>query len=455
MGSLRLKISVSGVRGVVGETLTPQLLSRFCQAYGTYVGQGKVLIGRDTRPSGAMVLQAACAGLMSTGCSPVDMGVAPIPAIQHRAASRADLCGAIAITASHNPAEWNALKLLSAEGLFLSTLEANELLDIYHQGAFRRAPGDQRVGLQRDDGGVDAHLDAVASQVDAAAIRAANLLVAVDCVNGAGAVATPQLLQDRLGCRLERIGCEPSGLFQRPPEPLPQNLGELRARVVHSGAVIGLAQDADADRLAVIDEHGRCLEGDQMLALLVDLALRRAPGPVVVNLSTSNLIEHVAAGHGVEVFRSPVGEANVVASMRRHHAVVGGEGSGGLIFPAVHHCRDSFAGMALLLEFVAGGGSVARFVDALPPRVRLSHKLPLPAAVPRGVLFQLRDTFADADIDLRDGLKASWPDRWLHVRASNTEPILRVMVEAEDRATAEEMHQDVVRRMRHRLTVDS
>ena len=451
MGSLRLKISVSGVRGVVGETLTPQLLSRFCQAYGTYVGQGKVLIGRDTRPSGAMVLQAVCAGLMSTGCRPVDMGIAPIPAIQHRAANRDDVRGAIAITASHNPAEWNALKLLSWEGLFLSTLEANELLDIYHQGAFFRAPGDLRVGLDIDDGGVDAHLDAVVAQVDAEAIRAAGLLVAVDCVNGAGAVATPQLLEGRLGCRLERIGCEPSGLFGRPPEPLPQNLTELRQRVLSSGATLGLAQDADADRLAVIDELGRPLEGDQMLALLVDLALRRCPGPVVVNLSTSNLIEHVAQAHGVEVFRTPVGEANVVAGMQRHGAVVGGEGSGGLIFPAVHHCRDSFAGMALLLEFVARGGSVARFVDELPPRVRLAGRLPLPAAVPRGVLFQLRDTFGDADLDMRDGLKASWPDRWIHVRASNTEPILRVMVEAKDPAAAEALHQRVVRQLEKML----
>ena len=449
MGSLRLKISVSGVRGVVGETLTPQLLARFCQAYGTYVGQGRVLIGRDTRPSGDMVLHAACAGLMSTGCRPVDMGVAPIPAIQYRAATRADVVGAIAITASHNPAEWNALKLLSRDGLFLSTLEANELLDIYHQGAFHRAPGDQGVGAEVDAGGVEAHLDRVVSQVDADAVRAAGLTVAVDCVNGAGAVATPRLLQ-RLGCAVAALGCEPSGLFPRPPEPLPQNLTELRQRVLDSGAVLGLAQDADADRLAVIDEGGRPLEGDQMLALLVDLALRRDPrgaGPVVVNLSTSNLIEHVAAAHGVEVFRSPVGEANVVAGMKRHSAAVGGEGSGGLIWPLVHHCRDSFAGMALLLEFVAGGGSVADFVDALPARARLAGKLPLAAAVPRGVLLQLRDGYPDAELDLRDGLKATWPDRWLHVRASNTEPVLRVMTEAEDHDTAEALYEDVVARL--------
>ena len=444
MGSLRLKISVSGVRGVVGETLTPQLLARFTQAFGTYVGSGKVLVGRDTRPSGEMVAQAVFAGLMSTGCRPVDLGIAPIPAIQRRAALRGDVRGAIAITASHNPAEWNALKLLSAEGLFLSTLQASELLDIYHQGDFCRASGDQAVSLEQDRGAVAAHLDAVEALLEVEQIRRAGLHVAVDCVNGAGAVATPQLLRERLGCRLEPLGCEPSGQFLRPPEPLPKNLGELCRLVKSSGAVVGFAQDADADRLAVVDEGGRPLEGDQMLALLVHLALRRGVGPVVVNLSTTDLIEHVAASHGAPVFRSPVGEANVVELMQRHHAVVGGEGSGGLIFPAVHHCRDSFAGMALLLEYLAGGESISRWIDALPPRARVSGRLALPAAVPRSVLLGLRDGMEGAEIDLQDGIKASWPDRWVHVRASNTEPILRIIVEAHDQATAAQLHSQTV-----------
>jgi phosphomannomutase len=436
MSALRLKISVSGVRGVVGETLTPQLLCRFAQAFGSYVGPGKVLVGRDTRPSGVMVASATFAGLMATDCQPIDLGITPIPAIQHRAARRTDVCGAIAITASHNPAEWNALKLLSNDGFFLSGLQANELLDIYHQGTFRKAEASDIPAPGLDDKAITSHLDAVCAQVDVEAIRRARIKLAIDCVNGAGAVATPTLLE-RLGCEVIRLGCEPTGIFTRPPEPVPENLTELRQTVETTDALIGLAQDADADRLAVIDELGRALEGDVMLAILIELALRRKLGPVVVNLSTSNLIDHVAARHGVPVTRSPVGEANVVGAMQAVNAVVGGEGSGGLIYPEVHACRDSFVGMALLLDHIAAGGSVAELVDQLPPRVRIQTKRPMPGAMARRVIFKLRETLADAELDLRDGLKATWPSSWVHVRPSNTEPVLRVMVEAEDRAAAE------------------
>ena len=331
--ALRLKISVSGVRGVVGETLTPRLLARFAQAFGTYVGQGKVLVGRDTRPSGQMVTDAVFAGLLATGCTPVDVGVAPIPAIQYRLSRREDVRGGIAVTASHNPAEWNALKLLSHAGLFLNTMQANELLDIYNQGAFSLVSGEEVPSPDAfDEEAVEAHLDAVLEQVDVRAIRAAKLRVAVDCVNGAGAVATPTLLR-RLGCQVSPLGCSPSGLFHRPPEPLPEHLGALRRLVTEREVPVGFAQDADADRLAVVDSAGRALSGDVMLALLVDMVLRRGRGPVVVNLSTSSLIDVVAARHGAEVIRSPVGEANVVEAMLEHDAVVGGEGSGGLIYP--------------------------------------------------------------------------------------------------------------------------
>lgn len=446
MRSIRLKISVSGVRGVVGETLTPQLLVRFAQAFGTYVGPGRVLVGRDTRPSGPMVANAVFAGLLATGCAPVDLGIAPIPAIQYRASRRHDVCGAIAITASHNPAEWNALKLLSREGLFLSDMQATELLDIYNQGLFDKVPGPDVPKPGRDDSAVAAHLAAVLEQVDVEKIRAARLPIAIDCVNGAGAVATPILLS-QLGCTAVRINCEATGDFVRPPEPLPQNLGELCGVVQRGDVRVGFAQDADADRLAVVDESGRALEGDVMLAILIDLALAREPGPVVVNLSTSNLIEHVAAKHGVPVFRTPVGEANVVQGMQQHGGIVGGEGSGGLIYPRIHSCRDSFIGMALLLEHLAGGGSIRELADALPPRVRLADKIPMPGGLARQVVYQLRSTLADAELDSRDGLKASWPEGWLHVRASNTEPILRLHVEAADRQTAQRLHSRVTEQL--------
>lgn len=445
MRTMRLKISVSGVRGVVGETLTPRLLSRFAQAYGTYVGPGKVLVGRDTRPSGQMVVDAVFAGLLATGCTPIDLGVVPIPALQYQLSRSPDVRGGIAVTASHNPIEWNALKLLSAAGLFLSTDQANELLDIYNQGTFRRVDGRHVQVPGHDDSTVEAHLDAVLDQVDVSSIRGARIRVALDCVNGAGAIAAPLLLS-RLGCKVtHRLGCQPSGHFHRPPEPLPKNLTALCEKVRQTRAHVGFAQDADADRLAVVDGAGRALEGDVMMALLVDLAIARKPGTVVVNLSTSQLIDFVARRRGVRVVRSPVGEANVVAAMQAHDAVVGGEGSGGLIFPGIHTCRDSFIGMALVLEYLARGEcTVAELVDRLPARVMIREKLPLTSTMARKLLAELRSRYAGEDLDLRDGVRVTWPDRWVHVRASNTEPVVRVIAEAPDEEGAEELKRQVM-----------
>jgi phosphomannomutase len=243
----------------------------------------------------------------------------------------------------------------------------------------------------------------------------------------------------RLGCTISPLGCSPSGHFHRPPEPLPVNLAALRQLVSEQGVPVGFAQDADADRLAVVDGTGRALEGDVMLALLVDLVLRRQKGPVVVNLSTSSLIDAVARRHGAEVIRTPVGEANVVEAMLEHGAVVGGEGSGGLIYPGIHTCRDSFIGMALILEHLARGEqTIAELVEKLPPRVMIKEKLPIPSSVARRLLTRLRKGLQDANaIDLRDGVKALWEDRWVHVRPSNTEPVVRIIAEAPDREGAE------------------
>jgi phosphomannomutase len=444
---MRLKISVSGVRGVVGETLTPRLLARFSQAFGTYVGPGRVLVGRDTRPSGGMVSDAVFAGLLATGCTPVDLGVAPIPSIQLRCATRKDVRGGIAVTASHNPAEWNALKLLSHRGLFLNTMEASELLDIYNQGTFRSVSGAEVPAPEYDDQAVQAHIDTVLSEVDLSLIRRARIRVAVDCVNGAAAEATPTFLE-RLGCQVVRLGCQPSGHFHRPPEPVPENLTELCQLVRDRQTLVGFAQDADADRLAVVDGGGRALDGDVMLALLVDLSLRRSKGPVVVNLSTSSLIEAVARRHGTPVVRTPVGEANVVEAMLAHDAVVGGEGSGGLIYPGIHTCRDSFIAMALVLEHLARRETtVAELVDKLPPRVMIKDKLKMSSTRARQLLAVLRRALAGdeggGELDLRDGVRVTWADCWVHVRPSNTEPIVRIICEAPDGPGAEALKRRV------------
>ncbi len=349
-----LKISISGVRGIVGEALTPLLLTHFAQAYASYVGGGTVLLGRDTRRSGEMACQAVVAGLLAGGCRVLDAGIVPTPTVQLNV-PRLGCAGGVIVTASHNPEEWNALKLVAGDGRFLSPLQAEELLDIYHQEESRGAeePG-TRVEPCPD--ALDAHLRAVLELVDVDAIRRRQFRVAVDCVNGAGAVLTPRLLT-ALGVTAVPLYTTPGAGFPHTPEPLPEHLGELSRAVAAEGCDLGFAQDPDADRLALVDERGVCLGGEYTLALAVKHVLeRQGGGTVVVNLSTSRAIDDVAALTGASVFRSKIGEINVILEMQRRRAVIGGEGNGGVIYPALHYARDSFIGMALILEHLAGGG---------------------------------------------------------------------------------------------------
>ncbi|MGA3079672.1 MAG: phosphoglucosamine mutase, partial [Bryobacteraceae bacterium] len=304
-----LKIGVSGIRGVVGDFLTPGLACAFAQAFGTYVGAGRVVVGRDTRSSGEMLHHAVACGLLAAGCDVVDIGVLPTPTLQiYVGATRAR--GGIAITASHNPPEYNALKLFNSEGLFFNSYERGELLDLYHQSDFRRATNEEIRRATSDYASPPRlHIERVLGHVDAARIRQRHFRVALDAVNGAGSVMTVGFLRDTLGCDLHAISTDPTKPFPRIAEPRPDTLGDLSELVRSSGAEIGFAQDPDGDRLAVADETGRVLDNDDVLALAVDAALRRLPGDVVVNLTTSSVIDEVAAAHGRRVYRTPVGEA--------------------------------------------------------------------------------------------------------------------------------------------------
>ena len=293
-----LKIGVSGIRGVVGPFLTPSLACSFAQAFGTYVGAGRVAVGRDTRSSGEMLWHAVACGLLSAGCEVVDVGVLPTPTIQVYVGATGAR-GGIAITASHNPPEYNALKLFNGEGLFFNHYERGELLDLYHQSEFRRASNAEMRSIARDFATAPRlHIERVLRHVDAERIRRRRFHVALDAVNGAGAVLTPGFLRDTLGCGLDAIAVDPSQPFPRDAEPRPDTLGDLVRLVRECGADIGFAQDPDGDRLAVVDETGRVLDNDDVLALAVDAALRRLPGDVVVNLTTSSAIDVVAAEHG-------------------------------------------------------------------------------------------------------------------------------------------------------------
>jgi phosphomannomutase len=437
-----LKIGVSGVRGVVGEFFTPSLALHFAQAFGTYVGRGRVVVGRDTRTSGPMLQHAVNCGLLAAGCDVVDVGILPTPTIQiyveHIRAR-----GGIGLTASHNPMEYNALKLFNKEGQFFNHYERNELIDLYHQSDFTQATNAE-IGFVKVDAGTakEVHINRVLAKVDVERIRRRKFRVALDAVNGAGSVMTPGFLVDSLGCHLDAISIDSTKVFPRVAEPRPDTLGDLSALVTRTGAEVGFAQDPDADRLAIADEFGRVLDNDDVLALAVQRALAVVPGDVVVNLTTSSAIDDIAAAFGRKVYRTPVGEANVVETMQAVKAAIGGEGSaGGVIFPAVQLCRDSFTAMAFLLDLMAETGkTVSELVAALPQYVRKSGKVPFAHGRLGGLMQALEEGFPEAVADRTDGLKLLWPDRWVHVRSSNTEPLLRVFVEAKTEEAAEKLY---------------
>ena len=436
-----LKIGVSGIRGVVGPFLTPQLTRAFAQAFGTYVGPRRVVVGRDTRASGPMLQHAVHCGLLAAGCEVTDVGVLPTPTIQFYTA-RCGARGGLAITASHNPPEYNALKMFNAAGPFFNHYERSELLDIYHQSAFREATNAEMRGVTRDaDAPVRLHIEQVLAQVNAERIRARRFQVALDAVNGAGAVMTPHFLQHALGCELQAISIDPGKPFPRVAEPGPETLGDLARLVREQGCDIGFGQDPDGDRLAVVDETGRVLDNDDVLAVAIDAVLARQRGAVVVNLTTSSAIDDIAAAHGCRVYRTPVGEANVVETMLATGAVIGGEGSnGGIIYPAVQSCRDSYAGMALWLDRLAAtGASVSALVEGLPRYHRRSATVGFEHGRLGPLMQKLAGRWPEAQLDRRDGLKVGFADGWIHARASNTEPLLRIAVEAKTEARAAEL----------------
>ena len=463
-----LMIGVSGVRGLVGTDLTPEVVARWAAAFGAWAKTGKgvggrgkgkgprVVLGRDARTSGPMFARAATAGLMSVGCEVIDVGLVPTPTVQlavehHRAA------GGIVLTASHNPIEWNALKFVGPDGVYLDVEAGARVRELARDGQIGRATYDSLGDVAVDPDTVERHLDAVLALpgLDVRAIRRRRFRVALDTVRGAGGVVMPDLLE-RLGCRGAAINLETDGRFPRPPEPLPEHLKPLGALVRRHKADLGIAVDPDVDRLAVVDERGRAIGEDYTLAFAVRAVLGRAGGrtgrragrtvrpsarpPVVVcNLSTSLVVEDAAREYGAQVVRAPVGEAHVARKMLELGAPIGGEGNGGVIYPALHVGRDAPVAAALVLALLARDGrSVSELVTSAPRHAIVKAKVPRgPRLEP--VYAELRRRFADAAVDTQDGLRLAWPDRWLHVRPSGTEPIIRLIAEAPSGALAERL----------------
>jgi len=435
-----LIISVSGLRGIVGETLTPEVAGRYAAAFSALAPEGTFVVTRDGRSSGEMLARAIEDTLQTVGRDTVDAGVAATPTTGVLV-RELHAAGGIQITASHNPAEYNGLKLFSHDGRVIPAGPGEDVLRHYKSDQLDVSPAGHRCHtdtFQCTDT-ISAHLDAVLATVDVERIRTRKFKVLLDSNHGAGGVLGRPLLE-KLGCKVTILGEEPNGRFAHTPEPTAENLAGVLDAVSRAGADVGFCQDPDADRLAVIDAAGRYLGEEYTLAMIVDHVLRRHKGPIVTNCSTSRMSQDLAERYGVPFYRSAVGEANVVDAMLEHDAIFGGEGNGGPIDPRVGMVRDSFVGMAQLLDAMAvRDTTIAELADELPRYEIVKTKIAMKREKIPVALNALEKHFAEAQCDRLDGLRLDWPGRWLLVRPSNTEPIVRAVAEAKTAAEAEQL----------------
>lgn len=436
-----LKIGITGVRGIVGETFTPELAIAFAQAFGSYLDSGRILICRDTRASGPMVQSAVTAGLLATGSEVVDLAICPTPTMQ-LAVKHLGAQGGISITAGHNPSQWNALKFVRGDGLYLNTSQAEELLDIYHQGEFEKAEWNQIRPFVEQKDAIEHHVETLKRVFDVEKIKSRKLTVAVDCCNGACSVLSPRWLEE-MGCTVLAINDDIAVSFPHNPEPKREMMAQLRAVVKAGRADIGFAHDADGERLGIVTETGEALSEEMTLAIATEIKLSRAPGVVVTNISTSQAIDKIASRHKSSVVRTPVGSAYISEAILERNAALGGEGNGAVAIPEIHPTSDSAAAIGLILEQMAiTGKSISALAANLPRYTMRKHYVPIAPNLLFSILNEIRKEAEMIDaqnVDISDGIKLSWPDGWLHIRASNTESMIRVIAEAESEARANEL----------------
>lgn len=455
MSTAPLMLSVSGLRGLVGSSLTPPLTARYAAAFGQWLqtqhtdqsNPPHVVLGRDSRGSGQMVEMAAASGLIAVGCRVTCLGIAATPSVAIMA-EHLNAQGGMVITASHNPIIWNGIKALRHDGVAPPPDQAAQIIAHFNADDVTYAPVEALQPLNHDDTTHRVHVDRVLAHIDADAIRKRKPKVVLDSVHGAGGPAAAMLLKE-LGVEVVHLYAETTGQFPHTPEPTRDNLVGLTEAVREHGADIGFAQDPDADRLALVDDLGRYIGEEYTLALTALHVLGRDDRPdnpsVAANLSTSRMIDDIAEKAGATVTRTAVGEANVADAMRSNpNTAIGGEGNGGVIWPRVVYVRDSISGIALMLELLAKRGEkLSRTVDTIPSYAIVKEKLDLATIEPRAALDRVREHFASQKVDDQDGVRVDWPDRWVHARASNTEPILRIIAEATSEDTAKKMIAEV------------
>lgn len=442
--------SISGIRGTIGgapdDNLTPIDAVKFAAAYGTwlkkhiYKTRVKVVVGRDARISGEMVQNLVQYTLVGLGIDVVDIGLSTTPTVEV-AVTMEQADGGIILTASHNPKQWNALKLLNSKGEFLNAQEGEEILRIAAANEFTFAEVDALGHITHNDTYIQRHIDAVLSLLPLAtleAIRKRKFKVAVDAVNSTGGIAIPLLLE-RLGAEVVPLYCEPNGQFPHNPEPLKEHLSDICAKVVEVKADLGVVVDPDVDRLALITEEGEMFGEEYTLVACADYYLGKKKGNVVSNLSSSRALRDIAEKHGVEYAAAAVGEVNVVTKMKEVNAVIGGEGNGGVIFPELHYGRDALVGVVLFLSLLVEKGiTVSALRRSYPAYFMSKNKIQLTSGLnPDKVLLAMQEKYAHEQITTIDGLKIDFPFSWVHLRKSNTEPIIRIYTEAKSQTEAD------------------
>ena len=446
-------VSVSGVRGEVGVSLDVRIITQFAMAFGTFVGGRTVVIGRDSRTSSPTVRHAVLAGLFATGCHVIDVGLCPTPTILLIAkALRAQ--GNITITASHNPVAWNGIEFASASGHLLTQAERDELMRIYETEDFALAAWNEQGTLETYRDAVEYHLDQIlgSSWLAPELIQKTGLKVVIDCGNGAGSVVSPSLLR-KLGCRVVELNCVVDGHFRRPAEPTPEALAELCKTVLAAGADIGFAHDGDADRLVIVTERGVPLSGEWTLAFIADFILSKTKGDVVATVSTSRMLDDIAVKHGVALHRTKVGVGWVVEKMHEVGAAIGGEGTGGVIYPDIHYTTDGIASIAAIAQYLAeSGATVTQLVEDMPQYQMCRKKLEISSQEFATRLVDLAlevyeeacDAGTEPQLKLTDGVKRVWNDRWVNIRPSGTEPVIRVFSEAPTFTAAEQLCDETI-----------
>lgn len=449
--------SISGIRGTIGgkagEGLNPLDIVKFTSAYATLirristVGSNKIVVGRDARISGEMVKNVVCGTLMGMGFDVINIGLASTPTTE-LAVTMAGACGGIILTASHNPKQWNALKLLNERGEFLNAAEGQEVLRIAEAEAFEYADIDHLGSYTEDNSYNEKHIDSVLALklVDVEAIRRANFHVAIDCVNSVGGIILPQLLE-RLGVQhVEKLYCEPTGNFQHNPEPLEKNLGDIMNLMKEGKADVAFVVDPDVDRLAMICEDGTMYGEEYTLVTVADYVLKHTPGNTVSNLSSTRALRDVTRKYGMQYNAAAVGEVNVVTKMKETNAVIGGEGNGGVIYPESHYGRDALVGIALFLSHLAHEGKKVSELRASYPNYFIAkNRIDLtPQTDVDAILAKVKEMYKNEEINDIDGVKIDFPDKWVHLRKSNTEPIIRVYSEAATMEAADELGKQIM-----------